>query len=155
VKDVAAEAAREPGDTRDRRKVIEEEPFLEDEPDGFQYRFEDVEHALEYGFELERILQEKFDFEDTLVVYSGQGAHVYGVDDDPAYRYPTQARMFIVDYLEDRYNIPLDGQVTTDTRRVMRLPYSLHTEVSRVVTPVQDENFDPRTEPLPPFLKQQ
>jgi DNA primase catalytic subunit len=53
---------------------------------------------------------------------------------------------------------PIDEWVTTGGMRLIRLPYSLHGMVSRIVVPLsirQTEAFDPVKSPicLPKFLK--
>jgi DNA primase catalytic subunit len=87
-----------------------------------------------------------------MVVYSGQGCHVYLLDDDPDHRYDETARELINDALTKDHDIPIDTVVTADRRRVTRLPYSLHADVSRIVTPIDTPDYDFRNDPVPQFL---
>jgi hypothetical protein len=118
-------------------------------PRGFPYRFDDIDAALEYAFELEAVFQDEFHADETLVVYSGQGAHVYLLDDARQHRYPEHSREVINTIVEELCDIPIDPVVTADRKRVARLPFSLHSEVSRVVTPISSPSFDYRTEAVP------
>ncbi|MFC7215986.1 DNA primase [Saliphagus sp. GCM10025334] len=126
---------------------------LDSPPVGYPYAFEDIEQALEYGFAVQDIFEDDFAAEETMVVYSGQGCHVYLLDADHDHRYDEQSREVINDLLLDEYGIPIDPVVTADRRRVMRLPYSLHADISRVVQPINDPGFDFRTEATPNFLQ--
>jgi len=118
-------------------------------PEGYPYRFEDLDHALEYGFDVKEYLEESLDTDATQVVYSGQGCHVYVYDPAPEYRYSEVPRRHIATALEEKEGIPINTPVTTDKSRVVRLPYSLHAGVSRVVTPIESPDFDYRTEAVP------
>ena len=89
----------------------------------------------------------------TQVVYSGQGAHVYLYDHDSMYRYDEQSRQVIVHELTEERGFNIDEQVTTDESRVIQLPYSLHADVCRVVTPINERGFDYRTRATPQFLE--
>ena len=122
-------------------------------PAGYPYAFEDIERAIEYGFEVERIFTERLNATETMVVYTGQGAHVYLLDDDRHHRYDAKSRELLNDLLETTYEIPIDPVVTADRRRVARLPYSLHTDVSRIAQPIESPEFDFRTEAQPDFLE--
>lgn len=147
AKDVAAEAV-DAGSTTT-------EAVVDSPPSGFEYRFQDVRQAIHYAFDLADWLEGRLNFSDTYIVYSGQGAHVHGVDDNPAHHYTMQSRQFLVEYIKERVGIPIDEQVTTDDARVIRLPFSLHTDVSRIVTPITDRDFDFLREPIPPFHDEQ
>src|SRR6056297_1348746 len=115
------------------------------EPAWYPYAFEDVDRAIEYGFEVRDIFEDDFDAEETMVVYSGQGVHVYLLDTDPAHRYDEQSREVLNDLLLETYNIPIDPVVTADRRRVARLPYSLHADVCSIVQPIESPAFDVRS----------
>ena len=88
-----------------------------------------------------------------LVVYSGQGVHVYLLDDDLDHRYDEKSREVLNDLLLERYEIPIDPVVTADRSRLLRVPYSLHADVCRVVQPIESPAFDPRTEARPQVLE--
>jgi hypothetical protein len=119
-------------------------------PSGFAYRYEDIDAALSVAADLRNWLQHRLDAETVRIFYSGQGTHVYVEDADTNHRYTKQSREFLVEYLVEHEGYPLDEQVTADDARVMRLPGSLHTDVSRVVTEVTDiTNFDYRTDATP------
>ena len=123
-------------------------------PEGFPYRFEDLDQALKYGFEVRDYFENSLDTDATQVVYSGQGCHVYMYDPAPEYRYSEVPRRHIATALEEKKGIPIDTPVTTDESRVIRLPYSLHAGVSRVVTPIESPDFDYRSDAVPAFLSE-
>jgi len=133
--------------------IREKAGIIQAPPTGRKYRFEDIEQTLEYGFRVEEFLRDTLGSEETTVVYSGQGCHIYLHEDAPEYRYDTRNRRFLADHLENKLNIPIDRQVTTDSERVMRLPYSLHAGVSRIVTPIESPDFDFKTEPVPDCIE--
>ncbi|WP_423746968.1 DNA primase (plasmid) [Haladaptatus sp. SPP-AMP-3] len=126
--------------------------ILDSAPEGYPYAFADIEQALEYGFAVQEIFEDDFAATETMVVYSGQGCHVYLLDTDHKHRYDEQSREVINDLLLEEYEIPIDPVVTADRRRVLRLPYSLHADVSRIVQPIESPDFDFRTEATPSFL---
>jgi DNA primase catalytic subunit len=75
-------------------------------------------------------------------------------DPAPEYRYSEVPRRHIATILEEKEGIPIDTPVTTDESRVIRLPYSLHAGVSRVVTPIESPDFDYRSDAVPAFLSE-
>ncbi|WP_266080725.1 bifunctional DNA primase/polymerase [Haladaptatus caseinilyticus] len=127
--------------------------ILDNAPEGYPYAFTDIEDALEYGFIVQEIFEDDFAATETLVVYSGQGCHIYLLNTDHKHRYDEQSREVINDLLLEEYEIPIDPVVTADRRRVMRLPYSLHADVSRIVQPIESPDFDFRTEAVPSFFE--
>lgn len=154
-KDVARERARtivDEDDYKGEDELLQKSGVRTAAPAGYPYSFEDIEQALRYGFEVERFFQNELSGEETRVVYSGQGAHVYLLDDDLQHHYDTKSREVINDLLVDE-GIPIDTVVTADRRRVVRMLYSLHADVSRVVQPVDSPEFDFRTDAVPEFLK--
>jgi len=118
-------------------------------PARYPYTFDHIRQAVEYGFEVAAIFEDDFAAGETIVVYTGQGAHVYLLDNDPDHRYDTRSREVLVTLLDELYEIPLDPIVTPDRQRVARLPYSLHADVCRIVQPIDSLKFDFRTEALP------
>jgi DNA primase catalytic subunit len=132
--------------------TLQDAGILDSAPRGYPYTFADIEHALEYGFAVQEIFEDDFAATETMVVYSGQGCHVYLLDTDRKHRYDEQSREVINDLLLEEYKIPIDPVVTADRRRVLRLPYSLHADVSRIVQPIESPDFDFRTEAAPSFL---
>ncbi|WP_232833863.1 DNA primase [Saliphagus sp. LR7] len=162
AKDIAtARAERDRADTPPAIQSMDsnrEDALLADsgiraaDPAGYPYAFEDIGRAIEYGFETRDIFTDAFAAEETMVVYSGQGVHVYLLDDDPEYDYDEKSREVLNDLLLEQYDIPIDPVVTADRSRLLRVPYSLHAEVCRVVQPIESPAFDPRTDARPQFL---
>nr|WP_273741616.1 hypothetical protein [Natrinema soli] len=133
--------------------LLAESEIRDADPTGYPYSFEDIDRAIEYGFETRDLFTDVFAAEETLVVYSGQGVHVYLLDEDLEYGYDEKSREVLNDLLLERYEIPIDPVVTADRSRLLRVPYSLHAEVCRVVQPIESPAFDPRTEARPQFLE--
>ena len=87
------------------------------------------------------MLQEHF--ADLRIVYSGRGFHIH-VFDREAFTWTAQKRRFFARELKKK--IPIDEWVTSGAMRLIRLPYSLHAMVSRVVIPLnvaELRRFDP------------
>ncbi|HYY47542.1 MAG TPA: DNA primase [Thermoplasmata archaeon] len=84
------------------------------------------------------------------LVFSGRGFHIH-VFDEAGFRLSRNDRSAIAKSVARRY--PIDEWVTSGEMRLIRLPYSLHGMVSRIVVPVPRaklERFlydDPRTVP--------
>jgi len=97
--------------------------------------------------ELQDFLTTHSNFTNISLFDSGQGVHVYALDDDPDHRYTTQTRTVLTEYISDKLTIPIDGPVTHRTNSVLRIPRSLHTDVSRLVTEIHTPDFDSRTDP--------
>jgi len=96
-------------------------------------------------------------FSDTRVVYSGRGFHIHVFDPEP-FNWSYRRRRVLARELK-RKGFLIDEWVTTGGMRLIRLPFSLHGMVSRVVTPIEADRlagFDPITDPLciPRFLAQ-
>lgn len=153
AKDVAKVAHENMGREFTGGDLPNDSQIVNDHPEGYPYRYEHIEATIEYAFTLKEWLEDELDFEETQVVYSGQGTHVYGLDSGPYYRYDQKSRRRIVSGVTSNLNIPIDEQVTTDERRVARIPHSLHSNVCRVVTPISSRDFDFRTNGLPNFVK--
>ncbi len=85
-------------------------------------------------------------------VYSGRGFHLHVLDGD-AFQLTRKERNRLARRTAERY--PIDEWVTSGEMRLIRLPYSLHGMVSRIVVPVprddlQDFSYDdPRAMPRP------
>ncbi len=90
------------------------------------------------------------DWSHLTAVYSGRGFHIHVLDED-AFRLTKQERTRLASRVAERYAI--DEWVTSGEMRLIRLPYSLHGMVSRVVVPVprrdlEDFSYDdPRAMP--------
>lgn len=95
-------------------------------------------------------------FSNLRVVYSGRGFHIHVLDLEP-FSWNYGKRRSLAKRLK-RKGFLIDEWVTTGGMRLIRLPYSLHGMVSRIVLPVgisELAQFDPVTDSrcLPAFLK--
>jgi len=95
-------------------------------------------------------------FSDLSVVYSGRGFHVHILDSEALTWTRGKRRKLAMQMKREGY--PIDVWVTTGGMRLIRLPYSLHGMVSRIVVPLdvgELERFDPVKSRicLPRFLK--
>lgn len=159
AKDIAVERADveevEPkeGETR-RQSKLRKSGVLQEDPIGYPYTFEDIDHAISMAFEIAETFHESYNVEETQVIYSGQGAHVYIIDDDPFHHYDEPARRVIATDLQENHGYTIDDKVTIQDNRLLRLPYTLHSKVSRIVTPIESSSFDPRSQAQPQFLEE-
>jgi DNA primase catalytic subunit len=83
-------------------------------------------------------------FANLRVVYSGRGYHIH-VFDPEAYAFSPRKRRALAREVK-RKGFQIDEWVTAGDMRLIRLPYSLHGLVSRVVIPVEKgelDRFDP------------
>jgi len=110
------------------------------------------------AWEFEEIRRQAADLYDELakawsdlsLVYSGRGFHIH-VFDEEGFRLSRKSRRQLAQTFADRYAI--DEWVTTGEMRLIRLPYSLHGMVSRIVVPVPRDKLerfsydDPSTRP--------
>jgi len=95
-------------------------------------------------------------FSELSVVYSGRGFHIHVLDPETLV-WPRRRRRRLALQMK-REGYPIDEWVTTGGMRLIRLPYSLHGMVSRIVVPLsirQLERFNPVKSRicLPRFLK--
>ncbi len=141
----AAETVSEEIDEQEGNALLEAAGILDADPEGYPYAFEDIDRTIEYGFEVRDIFEDDFNADETMVVYSGQGVHIYLLDTDLAHGYDEQSREVLNDLLLETYDIPIDPVVTADRRRVARLPYSLHADVCSIVQPIESPKFDIRS----------
>jgi DNA primase catalytic subunit len=98
--------------------------------------------AKEQAFGLQRELKRRF--RSTEVVYSGRGYHVH-VFDKKARKMSRKERGELARKMREKGYL-IDSWVTEGESRLIRLPYSLHGMVSRIVLPVKNEElpaFDP------------
>ena len=98
----------------------------------------------------------KENFTSVRVVYSGRGFHIH-VFDEEAFTMSRKERKELAKELKAK-GFPIDEWVTSGDMRLIRLPYSLHGMVSRIVTPLDVKElfrFDPVKDErcLPKFLK--
>lgn len=78
------------------------------------------------------------------IVYSGRGFHIHVLDSD-AFVLKTKERVDLAGSLKS-VGFGIDGWVTSGEMHLMRLPYSLHGLVSRIVLPLEKSEvleFDP------------
>lgn len=76
-------------------------------------------------------------FRQILIVYSGRGFHLH-VLDEKAYLLSNRER----ERLNRKFSrFPIDPWVSAGNIRLIRMPYSLHGLVSRIVTPIYKINF--------------
>jgi DNA primase catalytic subunit len=94
-------------------------------------------------------------FSNMKIVYSGRGFHIH-VFDPEAYLLGEKERRQIAKNIKQK-GFQIDEWVTTGEMRLIRLPYSLHGLVSRIVIPLEKKElarFDPVDDKrcLPKFL---
>lgn len=96
-------------------------------------------------------------FSNMKIVYSGRGFHIH-VFDSEAYAFSRKERRQIARIVKEK-GFQIDEWVTAGGMRLIRLPYSLHGLVSRIVLPVEKselDRFDPVHDErcMPKFLSQ-
>lgn len=96
------------------------------------------------------------DFSQLRIVYSGRGFHIH-VFDKEAYLLKEKKRREIARIVKKK-GFAIDEWVTVGEMRLIRLPYSLHGLVSRIVVPLEKselERFDPVHDErcIPKFLR--
>jgi len=107
--------------------------------------------------ETRRLYEElKKEFSQLRIVYSGRGFHIH-VFDRQTFTWKRRQRRELAQVLKKK-GFLIDEWVTTGGMRLIRLPYSLHGMVSRIVLPIDTaelERFDPINDGrcLPKFLK--
>jgi len=89
------------------------------------------------------------------IVYSGRGFHIHVFEEEP-FRWSRRKRRILARELKKK-GFLIDEWVITGGMRLIRLPYSLHGMVSRVVLPIEANQlagFDPITDSgcIPKFL---
>jgi len=113
-----------------------------------------VKEAAKESMRLAGILREKHGFSKISFIYSGRGFHVK-VHDEGSEKLLFKKRREINDTLK---GLPIDRWVSGGFSKLMRLPFSLHGVVSRVVTPIDEgelEDFDSSKDErvIPGFLR--
>lgn len=104
-----------------------------------------LKKAYIYSLKIKKMLEKKF--KRVIMVYSGRGFHLH-VLDIKAYNLTLKERKKIS---EEFSNFPIDPWVSRGYIRLIRMPFSLHGEVSRVVVPVKN-NWQKKA--IPNFLKE-
>lgn len=94
-------------------------------------------------------------FAETRVVYSGRGFHIHAFDKEP-FTWSYKKRQNLAKELKKK-GFLIDEWVTTGGMRLIRLPYSLHGMVSRIVLPIKAtelKRFNPINDSrcLPKFI---
>jgi hypothetical protein len=95
-------------------------------------------------------------FSEVMIVYSGRGFHIH-VFDKESFNWSRRKRSKLARKLK-KEGFLIDEWVTTGGMRLIRLPYSLHGMVSRIVLPLQVNeliSFNPITDKrcIPKFLQ--
>ncbi len=116
------------------------------------------------SLELDMVKQQALDLHEHLekeysnlkIVYSGRGFHIH-VFDEEAYGLKEKERREIARTVKKK-GFAIDEWVTVGEMRLIRLPYSLHGLVSRIVVPLEKselERFDPVHDErcIPKFLR--
>jgi len=90
------------------------------------------------------------------IVYSGRGFHIHVLEEDASKWSYDERRKIALDLKAKGF--PIDEWVTSGGMRLIRLPYSLHGMVSRIVTPLKVDDlkdFNPIVDErcVPKFLK--
>ena len=102
--------------------------------------------ALGFAKKIKKILLKEF--KRVEIVYSGRGFHVH-VFDKKAYSLDNKQRQ---KYNKKFVRFPIDPLVSRGNIRLIRMPFSLNSLVSRIVTPLDDKNrLNNKT--IPKFLK--
>ncbi|KON34649.1 hypothetical protein AC477_00145 [miscellaneous Crenarchaeota group-1 archaeon SG8-32-1] len=97
----------------------------------------------------------KSSFSKLEIIYSGRGFHIHVLDED-SFCWSYSRRKEFANQIRNR-GFLIDKWVTSGSMRLIRLPFSLHGMVSRVVTPLtfsELESFDPIEDErsIPKFL---
>jgi len=79
-------------------------------------------------------------FSEMKIVYSGRGFHIHVFDED-TYNWEYDVRKDFAKKLKAK-GFLIDEWVTTGGMRLIRLPYSLHGMVSRIVVPLEVKELD-------------
>jgi DNA primase catalytic subunit len=114
----------------------------------------ELEMAKTQALSLHEYLEK--DFSQLRIVYSGRGFHIH-VFDQEAYLLKEKKRREIARIVKKK-GFAIDEWVTVGEMRLIRLPYSLHGLVSRIVLPLEKselERFDPVHDErcIPKFLR--
>ncbi len=110
-----------------------------------------LKKAYYWSLKMKKELKEKFNFERVEIVYSGRGFHIH-VFDKKGFLLSIKERKKIVSYFK---RFPIDPWVSSGNISLIRLPYSLHGLVSRIVMPVNSDNIinELKECAIPNFLK--
>ena len=111
-----------------------------------------IKKSLDFGLAMKKTLSKNF--KRIKLVYSGRGCHVH-VKDKKAFGMSIKQRSLLNKKLKE---FPIDPWVSKGHIRLIRLPYSLNSLVSRIALPLNDKeikNFDAVNEKkiIPAFLR--
>ena len=95
-----------------------------------------IQKAFQWTFKMRRELQK--DFEKVVIVYSGRGFHIHVFDKKVFFLSRNQRKIVVKKFSK----FPIDPWVSMGNIDLIRMPYSLHGLVSRVVVPLKDMKFD-------------
>jgi DNA primase catalytic subunit len=114
----------------------------------------ELQMAKEQALSLHDYLEKNFS--NLRIVYSGRGFHIH-VFDEKTYEFSVKRRLEIARDVKTK-GFAIDEWVTAGEMRLIRLPFSLHGMVSRVVLPLEKnelEQFDPVKDErcIPRFLR--
>jgi len=104
-----------------------------------------LKKAYDFAIKMKKILEKQF--KKVIIVYSGRGFHLH-VLDEKAYCLDNAERKKLSKKLSD---FPIDPWVSGGNISLIRMPFSLHGEVSRIVTPIENDSWNKST--IPNFLK--
>lgn len=86
-------------------------------------------------------------FKKIKIVYSGKGFHIH-IQDETAYKLTKSERINLIKKLS---HYPIDPWVSAGNIELVRFPFSLNAQVSRIAIPLKN-NFNPKLT-IPKFLK--
>jgi DNA primase catalytic subunit len=114
----------------------------------------ELEMVREQAIRLYEYLEKEFS--EMRIVYSGRGFHIH-VFDSEAYTLSDKERRELAQMVKEK-GFGIDEWVTAGEMRLIRLPYSLHGLVSRIVVPLEKselERFNPVSDErcIPKFLR--
>ena len=107
-----------------------------------------LKKAYNWTLKMKKVLEEKFRFVKTRIVYSGRGFHIH-VLDKRAFLLSKEERQGLVKKLN---KFPIDPWVSRGYIELIRLPYSLNGLVSRKVIPLSITNKFNEKRTIPKFL---
>ena len=109
---------------------------------------ESVKKAYTLALKMEKELKERYRFKNMQIVYSGRGFHIHVFDKQASTLTIIEREKIIKSF--SKY--PIDPWVSRDFIRLIRMPYSLNSLVSRKVIPVENKKFN-LEKAIPRFLK--
>lgn len=109
---------------------------------------ESIKRAYNLALKMEKELKEKYCFKNMQIVYSGRGFHIHVFDKQASTLTINEREKIIKSF--SKY--PIDPWVSRGFIRLIRMPYSLNSLVSRKVIPIDNHKFNPEKS-IPRFLK--